>query len=98
MLLERCHMLVHFTQLFPPVSSYCSVSGQRAAPGQVSGRGFILQINQSDNHFSNNNCVIIVEVFFFLKGLIVSDDEFRRFVLLPLQQEGIERNFRPVGV
>lgn len=80
-------MLVHFTQLFPSVSSDCGVSGPRTAPDQVSGRGFILQINQSDNHFSNKNCVIIVEVFFFLKGLIVSDDEFQGLVLLPLQQK-----------
>lgn len=26
-------------------------------------RGFIIQINQSDNHFSNNNCVINLDIF-----------------------------------
>lgn len=62
------HMLVHLTQLFPPISSYCEISqlSRSVDGGQLLVRyleGFIIQKNQNDNRFSNNNCVISISLF-----------------------------------
>lgn len=64
------HMLIYFTQLFPPISSYCgisqfwiSVARDQLLVSSGIWRGFIIQKNQSDNHFSNNSCVINLDVF-----------------------------------
>lgn len=53
-------------------SSVLYISMDETSSWSVIWRGFIIQINKSDNHFSNNNCVINSKHFLWLTCFLSS--------------------------
>lgn len=104
------HKLNHFTQLFPShlqllwdpttLHAVCVVGDYLLV--RYLNRVFIIQINQGDNHFSNNNSVahlhIICDLLDFwpvlfstgLRGFIVGDEESLCFVFEFLKTARLE--------
>lgn len=70
---QEHHSLIHPTQLFPPSSSYCDTRSSAFLWMETSSwsgiwrGGFIIQKKiKRDNHFSNNICVINLNITFVI--------------------------------